>query len=79
MKLAFDITISRKDFVARLMVVRKAAAVFTGVVQKHISFSPIFDCFPICVYDHVSSEHKLARIGAKDRVISGAETESNIL
>jgi len=78
-KLAFDITISHKDFVARLIVVRKAAAIFTGVVQKQISLSPIFDCFPICnvgyVYDHVPSEYKLAKTGAKDRV----ETESNIL
>ena len=82
-KFAFHITISHKDFVPRLIVARKVAAVFTGVVQKHISLSPILDCFPICdvgcVYDHVPSEYKLAMTGVENRVISGAETESNIL
>jgi len=80
---AFHITIRHKDFVPRLMVVKKAAAVFTGVVQKHIFLSPIFDCFPICdvgcVYDHIPSEYKLFRTEAENRVISGVETESNIL
>ena len=33
-KLACDIMSSHKYFVARLIVVRKAGAVFTGVVQK---------------------------------------------
>lgn len=62
---------------------RKNAAVFTSVVSEHIFLFLIFNCFPIrdigCVYDHAPSEYKLAGTGAKNRVISGAETESNIL
>jgi len=73
-----------------LICIESSVAIFSTVKEKnfnnkteYISLSPILDCFPtcdvVCLYDHVPFEYKLARTGAKDRVMSGAETESNIL